>query len=112
MRLIDADALIKRLKEDPLYPLVERYGIENVIKAEPPIKGQICQWIPCKERHPKERGKYLVSFTEGNQLHVSICDWQVTTRHWNLTGCRSYWHPVAWMPLPTPYREETDNVQN
>lgn len=38
MRLIDADALMKRLKEDPLYPLVERYNIEGAIDAEPTIE--------------------------------------------------------------------------
>ena len=37
MRLIDADALIARLKKDPLFRLVEQYGITGVIEAEPTI---------------------------------------------------------------------------
>ena len=32
-RLIDADALIKHMKRDPLFPLVDRYGVTNVIQA-------------------------------------------------------------------------------
>lgn len=38
MRLIDADALIEHLKKDPLFSLVERYGITGVIEAAPTIK--------------------------------------------------------------------------
>lgn len=37
MKLIDADALIARLKKDPLFCLVEQYGITGVIEAEPAI---------------------------------------------------------------------------
>lgn len=37
MRPIDADALMKRLKKDPLYPLVERYNIDGFINAEPTV---------------------------------------------------------------------------
>ena len=35
MRLIDADALLKRLRKDPIFQEVERYGISGVIDAEP-----------------------------------------------------------------------------
>lgn len=34
MRLIDADALIEHLKNDPLFDLVEQYGLTGVIEAE------------------------------------------------------------------------------
>lgn len=34
-RYIDADALIDRMKKDPLFTLVERYGVTGVIEAEP-----------------------------------------------------------------------------
>ena len=37
MRLIDADELIRRLKADPLFPLVEKYNISGVIEAAPTI---------------------------------------------------------------------------
>lgn len=37
MRLIDADALIERMKKDPLFPFVDRYGISGVINAEPTV---------------------------------------------------------------------------
>lgn len=37
MRLIDADALIEHLRKDPLFCLVEPYGITEVIEAEPTV---------------------------------------------------------------------------
>lgn len=46
MRLIDADALLKRIKKDPLFPLVEQYGISGVIKAEPTVDAE-----PVKHGH-------------------------------------------------------------
>jgi len=37
MRLIDADALLARMRRDPLFSLVERYGVSGVIEAEPTV---------------------------------------------------------------------------
>lgn len=37
-RLIDADALIEHLRKDPLFCMVERYGIEGVIDNAPTIE--------------------------------------------------------------------------
>ena len=36
-RLIDADAFIERMKKDPLFPLVERYGLTGVIETQPTV---------------------------------------------------------------------------
>lgn len=36
-RLIDADAFLAKMKEDPLFPLVEKYGMSRVIEAQPTI---------------------------------------------------------------------------
>lgn len=35
MRLIDADALIEKLRNDPLYEIVNSYGVEEFINAAP-----------------------------------------------------------------------------
>lgn len=46
-RLIDADALKKHLHKDPLYPLVEKYGMDGVIDAQPTIEAEPVIW--CSE---------------------------------------------------------------
>lgn len=38
MRLIDADQLLQKLQKDPLFPLVEQYGITRVIEAAPTVQ--------------------------------------------------------------------------
>ena len=45
VRLIDADALLKRMQEDPLFDLVERYGVSGVINAEPTVDAIPIQYI-------------------------------------------------------------------
>ena len=36
-RLIDKDELLSHLKKDPLFSLVERYGVSGVIESRPTI---------------------------------------------------------------------------
>ena len=57
------------------------------------------QWIPCNERLPDQNGKYLVV---GRQKAINILKFD---------GGRWYgkWGVVAWMPLPSPYREEVSD---
>ncbi len=65
MRRIDADALMKRLKEDPLYPLVERCNIEGFINAEPTVDAVPVvhgRWIkPTGMMPPEHIGHYECS---------------------------------------------------
>ena len=55
MRLIDADALLNRMQKDPLFDLVERYGVSGVIEAEPTvdavpvIRCKDCRWFDTKD---------------------------------------------------------------
>lgn len=46
MRLIDANALIENLRKDPLFGLVERYGLTGVIEAQPTIEAK-----PVRHKH-------------------------------------------------------------
>lgn len=55
MRLIDADALMEHIMKDPLFPLVEQYGISGVLNAQPTIDAvpvircKDCKWYIKKE---------------------------------------------------------------
>lgn len=46
-RYIDADALLEHLEKDPLFPLVERHGISDVIKSFP--TADVVEVIRCKD---------------------------------------------------------------
>lgn len=58
-------------------------------------------WIPCGERLPSEDGCYLVSTTGTNNDIIDIAYYT-----------EEIWHKAsrikAWMPLPKPYREESE----
>lgn len=45
MRLIDADAFLERTRKDPLFPLVERYGLSGVIENEPTVEAIPVEFI-------------------------------------------------------------------
>ncbi len=64
MRLINADALIKHLRKDPLFDLVERYGIVEVIDSRPTI-----DIVRCKEC---KYGEYREDFDD-YECHFSGC---------------------------------------
>lgn len=62
------------------------------------------QWIPCSERLPKK----------GNTIYMTTLDYGELGR---ATGQRFFYNKhigweddavVAWMPLPEPYKEETE----
>lgn len=43
--MIDADAFLERTSKDPLFPLVERYGLSGVIKHEPTVEAIPVEWL-------------------------------------------------------------------
>lgn len=74
----------------------------------------VSSWIPVSERLPKESGYYLVNvyiedccFSE-----VSICwfahsdDYSITAGEWR--ECADDELVTAWMPLPEPYKAESE----
>ena len=73
--------------------------MKDLIDAQPEQ-----QWIPCSERLPEKNCRCLTTNTAWGAFEV---DWNV----W-INGEWLYQNekPIAWMPLPEPYREvsETD----
>lgn len=87
------------------------------------VMEEMPHWIPCSERLPEEDTEVLISYCykegEGDTDHVNI---DITSYGTTCFGGREihtlkewrqpfdYFHAnyevIAWMPLPTPYREE------
>ena len=104
-RYIDADALMEDIcslyrDEDHIDYNVAIADALNVIDEQPTV--DIPQWIPCSERLPEENGRYLVTNSAWGAMKV---DWNA----W-MDGAWLYPNtkPIAWMPLPEPWKGEAD----
>jgi len=73
------------------------------------------KWIPVSDP-PKKLGTYLIQ-TDGE--YMCECRWtdvnpywtdKKTKPHWNIFDIPQYSKVVAWMPLPEPYRAESDEI--
>lgn len=59
-------------------------------------------WIACEDRLSEESGDYLIANEDGN----STCAYYSKNGNWWCgieEGCIAF-YPVAWQPLPEPYR--------
>lgn len=73
------------------------------------------QWIPCSERLPKKEEKTYWVCTDAeyqcecrwtnNQFGFGEGEWG-----WSIFDTPQYSKPIAWMPLPEPYKAETEMV--
>lgn len=105
-RYIDADKLIsRRAAIDAVWSLdVELRpsaidAILNRLKGLPSAQ----QWIPCSERLPEEKGRYLITTKRFGDF---VVDWnifmigtKIIQEGWLYSG-----DVIAWMPLPEPYK--------
>ena len=100
-------------KEEILHWLdVERRTWENECQSKHPIKEalyaarklleQETKWIPVTEELPKKDGLYLVSVKNDHLRRYSKTCWY-SNKNWLARQ-----DVVAWMPLPQPYKAESE----
>ena len=89
------------------YTTYDSTTIMDIIEEQP----KVGEWIPCSERLPKmdKNRKYLVCGEKGG---IYIAEFVCNDVHGESLGM--YWwsakgrycpNPIAWMPLPEPYKE-------
>ena len=84
-------------------------------KCDPSMIKLKDEWIPCSEKLPKENGEYLVTLENGIVKKLGYSTTQRTTYpkgfYYVKDGIswRQTQNPVvAWMPLPEPYKAESE----
>ena len=66
-------------------------------------------WIPCEDRLPNYGGQYyLITAKESDRYHVTFAKWKPRYKQWDMSGARSFWKVIAWMPMPEVYRNNPD----
>ena len=91
------DAVLKCMKNGGHMTYDEAMKIADTVPTQ-------MKWIPCSERLPEEMGTYMTTIDYGE--------------HGLVTGQRYYygrglkWNDecvIAWMPLPEPYKAESED---
>lgn len=84
-----------------VWPYVDGDLIADDIKHLPPVTPQQTRWVPLnvKGSEPPKDGKYLVCFDDGyiTALYYENGEWLINIDY-----------PIAWMPLPEPYKTECE----
>lgn len=89
------------IMETPLWVLVSLGAQSTKISA----------WIPVSESQPEEDGEYFVTWitSKSNRPLLEICEY--SCGEWNIDshgGVYSDAQVIAWMPLPKPYKVESE----
>lgn len=99
---IDSEEIIERIKEE-----------YNIVDA----------WIPCSERLPETRDRYLISYRVVGNEYVTTAVWGKPPEPRTDIRGNHFYEPddeygdfvydvegevIAWMPLPEPYKEDED----
>lgn len=93
MPMIDKAALLNYIGANVKYNAEDPLGSYSALLAainDAPAAG----WIPCSEKLPEINGLYLVTGVRGVVYALAVKDGR-----WD-GGLK----PVAWMPLPEPYK--------
>ena len=83
---------------------IRRSAVKYTLSMLPPAQPEQ-RWIPVSEKLPEESGYYTVTAHDGVGHRTTFVKYQKKAKSWDLTGARSYWRVIAWMPLPEPYLE-------
>lgn len=85
-------------------------GLESALAEIKSLPSAEAEWIPCSERLPSDDEYVIVSVLDDH----GDTPWKYTTVAWQ---CGGVWisdndilcgTAIAWMPLPMPYREESE----
>lgn len=68
------------------------------------------EWIPVSERLPEEDGEYLVTVLDSYSGRPFVDISHYFIGNVNNNGFYKAYEVMAWMPLPEPYKVESEGV--
>ena len=79
----------------------------DIIRNLPPVTPQEPRWIPVTEKLPEEKTAVLLSCDDMYLAKLNPCIGWISGNNWYTFSARGSYlvkYPVAWMPLPEPYK--------
>jgi len=79
----------------------------EVFKAINALPSAEAEWIPCSERLPSMRTEVIYSFdgiVSTGYMTDRDFNGEKMELHWEDLECGATIEPIAWMPLPKPYK--------
>lgn len=99
------EAHTKNYKHDMEQQIV---GVAHASQVILELPSADAEWIPCSERLPEDKCDVLIQF--GWNMAVGCIDggdWRINSGDaWCTEVAEDDGKPIAWMPLPKPYRED------
>lgn len=93
---------------------VETYKalLKECYEVLPPVtpKQKTGLWIPVSERLPEEEGRYLATIFNGIR-YIMTCTYFPRGCMWNPDDECASDNVIAWMPLPEPYKAESEDTE-
>lgn len=71
----------------------------------------IPRWIPVSEKLPEEKTAILLSCDDMYLAKLNPCIGWINGNNWHTFSARGSYlvkYPIAWMPLPEPYKAESE----
>jgi len=106
--IINISADIGKIQHQDLWHYEQALSeIKDILEAEPEADvpdTNVGKWIPCSERPPEDDTEVFVYLFERKDPYIAWvedCRWYTEDFEVEKEN-----YPIAWMPLPSPYREE------
>ena len=107
------DKRIEELSKDPVFirknGQIDLYGIKKYLLAIPTAERPQGEWIPCKERLPKEYEVLCCDIYKNCIVGHPFVDDSVSTGFCAESEGEFMYECVAWMPLPEPWKGADDD---
>lgn len=104
--LIDRQAAIRETWREPTYydPLNVMTEMRDRLEALPSAQPEQ-RWIPCSERLPRKKCRYMVTrYDYVTKKEFIDIMWYEKKIWWNVHPMGGDYAVTAWMPLPEPHK--------
>lgn len=98
-------------RADAICEVLVNDGIDNIVDRINALPSADAEWILCSERLPSESDDYICTIPlDANETYTEVLTFHKGRFYEDDDEWGATYHDdvLAWMPLPKPYREESE----